>query len=191
MLTEIPDTDRLSLTAFDRALAHCRLTGYERMLVQFVREWCLADTLPLNLKALSRLWRVPRRRLTEAKSGLIRDGLLISQGGHYRLNRDIDTWPAERLCLPSRFYAFASLAAIRMAAFSSPEGPSDSPRKIPHGLRTSVFERDAYRCRLCGGHVSLTIDHIIPECQGGPTTLDNLQTLCRPCNSRKAGTMPE
>jgi hypothetical protein len=58
-------------------------------------------------------------------------------------------------------------------------------RPIPRSLRKLVFERDAYRCRHCDGYVDLCCDHVIPESKGGPTTLDNLQTLCRSCNSRK------
>ena len=56
---------------------------------------------------------------------------------------------------------------------------------IPASLRTSVFERDAYRCIACGGHLDLTCDHIVPESKGGPTTIENLQTMCRSCNSKK------
>lgn len=56
---------------------------------------------------------------------------------------------------------------------------------ISAGLRTRVYERDAYRCVTCGGHVDLTCDHIVPESKGGPTTFENLQTMCRSCNSRK------
>lgn len=56
---------------------------------------------------------------------------------------------------------------------------------IPAGLRTQVFERDAYRCKHCGTHKDLRADHIHPESKGGPATLDNLQTLCAPCNSKK------
>ena len=40
-------------------------------------------------------------------------------------------------------------------------------------------------CRACSTHLNLTADHVIAESAGGPTTLENLQTLCRPCNSRK------
>lgn len=58
-------------------------------------------------------------------------------------------------------------------------------RPIPNRIRKTVFERDAYRCRHCGGCQDLTVDHITPEVAGGTLDLDNLQTLCRPCNSRK------
>lgn len=56
---------------------------------------------------------------------------------------------------------------------------------ISQSLRTEVFERDAYRCKHCGTHKKLSVDHIHPESKGGSTTLDNLQTLCRTCNSIK------
>lgn len=56
---------------------------------------------------------------------------------------------------------------------------------IPADLRTKVFERDAYRCLHCNTHLGLTIDHIKPESKGGTLDFDNLQTLCRPCNSKK------
>lgn len=56
---------------------------------------------------------------------------------------------------------------------------------IPARLRLLVFERDEYACRSCGDTRRLTVDHIKPESRGGPTRLDNLQTLCRSCNSRK------
>jgi hypothetical protein len=57
--------------------------------------------------------------------------------------------------------------------------------KINGDLRRAVFERDAYRCVACAGFRDLTCDHRVPESKGGPTTLDNLQTMCRPCNSSK------
>lgn len=57
--------------------------------------------------------------------------------------------------------------------------------KISRSLSREVMERDAYRCVKCGTHINLSCDHIIPESKGGPTTLENLQTMCKPCNSRK------
>jgi hypothetical protein len=56
---------------------------------------------------------------------------------------------------------------------------------IPRKLSKAVFERDAYRCVTCSSHMDLTCDHVLPESKGGPTSLENLQTMCRPCNSRK------
>ena len=58
-------------------------------------------------------------------------------------------------------------------------------KKISHELKKKVFERDEYRCKHCGTHLDLCADHIKPESWGGETTLENLQTLCRSCNSKK------
>lgn len=63
--------------------------------------------------------------------------------------------------------------------------PVYEKQRIAPALRKAVFERDAYRCRQCGGWDNLSADHVTPESKGGPTTLENLQTLCRVCNSRK------
>ncbi|HWH83220.1 MAG TPA: HNH endonuclease [Burkholderiaceae bacterium] len=74
-----------------------------------------------------------------------------------------------------------------------PNEPSPKRTKavIPAALRTEVFERDLYRCRRCSTHLNLTADHVIPEIKGGPTTLENLQTLCRSCNSSKGRAMEQ
>ncbi|TES74090.1 HNH endonuclease [Pseudomonas syringae group genomosp. 3] len=60
-------------------------------------------------------------------------------------------------------------------------------KKIPDRLRTLVMERDMYRCVRCGSYRELCADHIFPEVLGGEASLDNLQTLCRPCNTSKGG----
>ena len=54
--------------------------------------------------------------------------------------------------------------------------------KIGRKLSKQVMERDAFRC---GTYIDLCCDHIIPESKGGPTTFENLQTMCRPCNTHK------
>lgn len=56
---------------------------------------------------------------------------------------------------------------------------------IPDSLRGEVFERDGWRCRRCGSEENLRVDHIWPYSRGGTDALDNLQTLCDPCNSEK------
>lgn len=40
-------------------------------------------------------------------------------------------------------------------------------------------------CASCGAQHDLTGDHITPLSAGGMSTLDNVQVLCRSCNSRK------
>lgn len=65
--------------------------------------------------------------------------------------------------------------------------PVDKPRRrpLPNSLRKKVFERDQYRCRLCGDWHNLSVDHIHPVAHGGTDDMENLQTLCQTCNSRK------
>ena len=58
-------------------------------------------------------------------------------------------------------------------------------RAIPEKLRYEVLGRDDYKCVHCGSNQGLTIDHIKPVLHGGGNEADNLQTLCKPCNSRK------
>lgn len=56
---------------------------------------------------------------------------------------------------------------------------------IPEALRWKVWERDNFTCKHCGSRIFLSIDHIVAIANGGETILDNLQTLCSTCNSRK------
>jgi 5-methylcytosine-specific restriction endonuclease McrA len=58
-------------------------------------------------------------------------------------------------------------------------------------LRQRVYERDGYQCVTCGSRENLTLDHHIPRSRGGPTTYDNLRTMCKQCNGAKADSMPE
>lgn len=69
--------------------------------------------------------------------------------------------------------------------------------------KDKVFERDGWRCRLCGvetprllvGSCEINapeLDHIVPVSRGGAHTYANTQCLCRSCNGWKgARTMDE
>lgn len=58
-------------------------------------------------------------------------------------------------------------------------------KPIPQKLRWAVFERDNFTCQSCGTRSNLAVDHIRPELLGGTIGLENLQTLCKSCNSVK------
>lgn len=70
------------------------------------------------------------------------------------------------------------------------------PRHPDYKGRIAIFNRDGWRCYLCGDAVTLptrahspkqaTEDHVIPRSKGGhPTDPANLRTACHECNSRK------
>lgn len=65
-------------------------------------------------------------------------------------------------------------------------------RDINLRLRFKVLQRDNFKCCACGkspatdSNVELQVDHIMPYAKGGETEIDNLQTLCKQCNSGKS-----
>jgi 5-methylcytosine-specific restriction endonuclease McrA len=65
-------------------------------------------------------------------------------------------------------------------------------RDINWRLRFIVMRRDNFKCRACGRSpatdptVTLDVDHIKAWSKGGPTVLENLQTLCTKCNIGKS-----
>ena len=63
----------------------------------------------------------------------------------------------------------------------------------PAFTRYNVFLRDHFSCQYCGVQKpveSLTFDHVIPRCQGGPTTWENVTAACQDCNLFKGGRSP-
>jgi hypothetical protein len=99
---------------------------------------------------------------------LVRAGMLIPEGDGYRMHRGLDVCgsgllnPAWQIELPPSYRA-----------------------KIPDALRQAVYERDGFACLHCGSGDDLSLDHVHPWSKGGEDTFENLQTLCRPCNSSK------
>ena len=65
-------------------------------------------------------------------------------------------------------------------------------RHINWRLRFIVMRRDNFKCKVCGRtpasdpSVRLDVDHIKAFSKGGPTVLENLQTLCTKCNVGKS-----
>lgn len=99
---------------------------------------------------------------------LIREGLWVEAG--------------DSIIVPQRVVSRRSSHEMHLWKFA-PLAPSRP--KISDALRDAVYARDGYACLHCGSSERLSLDHIHPFSLGGKDVLENLQTLCGPCNSRK------
>ena len=85
-------------------------------------------------------------------------------------------------------------------ALSQPGRPGTRPDHLQHrpGLRPApaqptkrgVYERDGGQCAYCGKPIpfaAATLDHVVPQSLGGPSTWENLVNCCARCNQRKGG----
>lgn len=78
-------------------------------------------------------------------------------------------------------------SAARRANQTLVQQPTDAPsRHIPRDVRQRVWQRCGGRCVECGATHYLEFDHIIPHARGGSSTDQNVQLLCRGCNSLKS-----
>ncbi len=63
-------------------------------------------------------------------------------------------------------------------------------RDFDQNQKREAYERQKGVCAKCGEHFEITemeADHITPWHQGGKTSAENCQMLCRECNRRKSG----
>jgi len=63
------------------------------------------------------------------------------------------------------------------------------PKRVARLSKKNIYLRDGYRCQYCGISVTektASVDHVIPQSQGGRGSWDNLSTACRRCNSTKS-----
>lgn len=76
----------------------------------------------------------------------------------------------------------------------SPASPMKhkTSRNISWRMRFIVMRRDCFKCKLCGTSPALkpgtvlVVDHVKSWESGGETVIENLQTLCEPCNGGKS-----
>lgn len=54
--------------------------------------------------------------------------------------------------------------------------------------RNNIWLRDEGKCQYCLDNVSFTnftVDHVVPKCNGGKTTWENIVVCCYKCNQKK------
>jgi len=117
---------------------------------------------------------------------------------------------------PRRFGTYRRALEAFVKAFESPEqnrpdgeaAPSEqhgcvcspslaatrhkTPRSVGWRMRFLVMRRDDFKCKTCGcspalrSGTILVVDYVVPWVDGGETVVENLQTLCEPCNGGKS-----
>jgi hypothetical protein len=79
-----------------------------------------------------------------------------------------------------------------MRCSSEPTSPQRIRKEVKKSDRQKIYDRDIWRCQMCGCDVGIHQNQTMPQCdhkvpaeRGGHTELNNLQTLCIPCNLKK------
>jgi hypothetical protein len=139
------------------------------------------------------------RNLGHYKSPEIRAKISASRKGKGLGNKSHTGLPAWNRGKPWSKEAKAKMSAARQGRFMGPEHPrwvsdrsklSASNRDKQGGQWTewvkAVFERDGFRCVLCGSTEKLEPDHILPRCAYPELTFNvsNGRTLCHNCHTK-------
>jgi hypothetical protein len=70
--------------------------------------------------------------------------------------------------------------------------PKDPKRAFSPDQRMAIWRRDSCKCKNCGKSIKfneMEADHVVPHSRGGKTTVDNGQSLCKPCNGTKGASV--
>jgi len=129
----------------------------------------------------------PRHSLAAfpGRNGLIA-GFCISEGA---MNPDTIT-PEEVDDLDARYVTIAVIRNKKeLSEYFQLRTQREKVRNKFNSMSRQLFVdlilRDGPKCKTCGTTQNLTVDHIVPIYYGGTNDLDNLQILCKSCNSRK------
>lgn len=65
--------------------------------------------------------------------------------------------------------------------------------RLPRNYERALLDQQSGRCIYCDVRLegtNIQLDHILPLYLGGPNMFENLQLICKPCNSRKHNKHP-
>ena len=144
---------------------------------QIAKEFALSDSNQVDYYQRKIVHNMPGKRL-------VRDGLLIKAGDTYSLGDRLSALTDDQLLqveevLKNRIDDYLTLR--NPFATSNTDAVSGS-------VRYEILRRAGARCELCGAsskETQIDVDHIVPRARGGSNDLENLQALCRTCNSQK------
>jgi hypothetical protein len=141
---------------------------------------------PLDYAAMSASFEFTEKQIRAAVARLIAHDF-----ARIEVDGDCCDGPALALLTPSRLARdaqerdYEAARTAERAARAARRGGRATRATIPEDIRAAVYVRDGGRCQKCGTDKNLTMDHRHPWSLGGPDTVENLQVLCRSCNSRK------
>lgn len=129
-----------------------------------------------------------REEIEAARSAGFTVGLILECIGCRRMRFFVDysEFPLCEACQTADRIKYEKEHSERAFAYDPIRQNGRSKKEpIPPDIRWAVWERDNFTCKHCGSRKNLTVDHIVPESKGGKMTMENAQTLCKSCNSRK------
>lgn len=77
------------------------------------------------------------------------------------------------------------LNELGMLSSQAFERPRNNRPPMSKDKRNKVFDLFGNQCLKCKSYDDICIDHVIPLAKGGENTVENMQPLCRNCNSAK------
>lgn len=176
---EYPEHDRCASRVFET-----RFGSWNRALQAAELEVTRRQDIP-DIELFENLERVWRTLGRQPRREELRKPLSAFSGGTYA--RRFRGWRAALVV----FVAYANSSTEELATPADPDKSKKTSRFPDLRLRFRVLNRDSFKCQACGRSpatehgVQLHIDHVVPWSDGGPTTLENLKTLCERCNLGK------
>lgn len=161
---------------------------YRRLLdVYYVRE----APIPLDLRQAFRLVRAQTEIEREAVETILREFFTETEDGwrHARceaeIERAIEKRGKAKASAEAKWSAPQDLSMVNAKKRS--ERLALARQKATHTEREwgAILSICGFKCVSCGADKGIVKDHILPIYQGGSDGIENLQPLCRSCNSRK------